>query len=1163
MNLIQYVTRLLPGLFLGGWLLAAGGAGGATETTATTEGGPAGTTTSAAVAAPVSAGTGITSGILAAQQDVAKAKEADPESEPAAAASDLLKEASEQLKLRDRFSSETQANLTAVREAPAQLQMVKEALSADDKGTTPARHTDLPSTASAEMVEHELVAARAELKAQQDYLADIQAEMQKRTSRAEAIPRELVEARQKQSEASIALQADVGSEDALVANARRLLARARLAAADAQTSALQTEQSRYQAREELLPQARQLISLRLDDNQARIGELESRLAELRRAEATATARELKRAEQETLTSHPLVRRVAAENTSITTTMNLGKVVDEQDQAQEQLRNIRAQVEQTSATFNNLRFKFESVGYSDALGVLLRRQRSELPNLRRHREELETLDARLANTNLQLLEAQDRLNALANPDSLARSLVASEMDGTTTETRNVRNEVSQLLQARRDYLGKLADAYEKLIQTLLELNTSEKELVQAAAEFKAFIDERIFWMPSTDRLSGSSMRAAARGFADVFSVSMGVSYWDALKSEAKDRPVTYTVGLLLLLAVIVLHRHWRRVLTDTLQKASRSRLAGFAPLMRSLVYAGLSVSPLPLVLLLGGLSLAGSLQVPVAVSSLGDGLVTGGFALFSVLYAQLLSRRAGIAEVFFAWREEVLRRFRRVFSTLLWMYVPAIVVLQMWRSADGDNGMEAARLVLIFVLAGIAALAWGLFEPKQSILRGTSFGRSGSLAHKLRYGLFAVAVGVPVLLIVGSVMGYFFTALELSVRLNMTAWIGLTLLLLRETAFFWVLVSRRRLAIEEARKRRDAARAQQAGESDGQTSADLPAVPAEPAIDIAAISNQAGRLLRVAVSGIFLLALWGIWVEVLPALHYLDSLTLWSVSRTVSEVDAASGTIVSVDRLMPVTLVSLLFATLIAVALVIALRNIPGLLDISIYQRYGVQKGEKYAFNTLIRYLLIIAGITWILYLLGLQWKHIQWLVAAVSVGLGFGLQEIFANFVSGVILLFERPIRVGDVVTVGDQTGRVTQIRIRGTTVVNWDHKILIIPNKELITKPVLNWTLINTMQRLVMTVRVAHGVDYDQVREILLKAARDNPYVLNDPAPAAAVDTTTIDSVDFVLLVHLPNGDNVMDARHQIISEVERNFRNAGINLAVSRMKVELAKPEKAEETS
>ena len=95
--------------------------------------------------------------------------------------------------------------------------------------------------------------------------------------------------------------------------------------------------------------------------------------------------------------------------------------------------------------------------------------------------------------------------------------------------------------------------------------------------------------------------------------------------------------------------------------------------------------------------------------------------------------------------------------------------------------------------------------------------------------------------------------------------------------------------------------------------------------------------------------------------------------------------------------------------------------------------------------------------LGIGWSSIQWLVAAVTVGLGFGLQEIFANFVSGVILLFERPAHVGDTVTVGSITGTVTRIRIRATTILDWDNKELIVPNKEFVTGNLVNWTLTNS----------------------------------------------------------------------------------------------------------
>lgn len=193
--------------------------------------------------------------------------------------------------------------------------------------------------------------------------------------------------------------------------------------------------------------------------------------------------------------------------------------------------------------------------------------------------------------------------------------------------------------------------------------------------------------------------------------------------------------------------------------------------------------------------------------------------------------------------------------------------------------------------------------------------------------------------------------------------------------------------------------------------------------------------------------------------------------------------------------------------------------------------------------------------LGLQWRNIQWLAAAMTVGLGFGLQEIFANFVSGLILLFERPVRVGDIVTVGNVTGRVTQIRIRAITIINWDHQENIIPNKELITGQVLNWTLSNLMARIVIDLSVAYGSDYDKIREILLRLARENQYTLDDPAPIAIIDRFAASTVDCKLIVHLPNMDNKFDVRNELIARIDHEFVKAGIVMPVPTMNVRLEK--------
>jgi potassium-dependent mechanosensitive channel len=170
---------------------------------------------------------------------------------------------------------------------------------------------------------------------------------------------------------------------------------------------------------------------------------------------------------------------------------------------------------------------------------------------------------------------------------------------------------------------------------------------------------------------------------------------------------------------------------------------------------------------------------------------------------------------------------------------------------------------------------------------------------------------------------------------------------------------------------------------------------------------------------------------------------------------------------------------------------------------------------------------------------VQWLAAAFTVGLGFGLQEIFANFASGLLLLVERPIRVGDTVSVGDVTGKVTRIRIRATTIVDGDLRELIVPNKEFISGKVMNWTLTDTTSRMTIKVGVPRGSDPDLVRQILLQVAASHPLVLKDPPPHALFDEFAGDALNFTLNVYMASRDVYVQLRHEL---------NAGINAALQQ---------------
>ena len=144
----------------------------------------------------------------------------------------------------------------------------------------------------------------------------------------------------------------------------------------------------------------------------------------------------------------------------------------------------------------------------------------------------------------------------------------------------------------------------------------------------------------------------------------------------------------------------------------------------------------------------------------------------------------------------------------------------------------------------------------------------------------------------------------------------------------------------------------------------------------------------------------------------------------------------------------------------------------------MRQGASYAITTILNYAIIVIGAMTVFGSLGVSWDKLQWLAAALSVGLGFGLQEIFGNFVSGLIILFERPVRIGDTVTIGTFSGTVSKIRIRATTITDFDRKEVIIPNKAFVTERLINWSLSDTVTRVVIRLGVAYGSDLDKVKE-------------------------------------------------------------------------------------
>ena len=184
-------------------------------------------------------------------------------------------------------------------------------------------------------------------------------------------------------------------------------------------------------------------------------------------------------------------------------------------------------------------------------------------------------------------------------------------------------------------------------------------------------------------------------------------------------------------------------------------------------------------------------------------------------------------------------------------------------------------------------------------------------------------------------------------------------------------------------------------------------------------------------------------------------------------------------------------------------------------------------------------------MMGFGWSRLQWMVAALSVGVGFGLQELVANFISGLILLFERPVRVGDIVSVDGVTGVVTRVQIRATTIRNWDRQDYIVPNKDLITGRVLNWTLSNAVNRVTINVGVSYDSDTRQVRRLLEEIVHEYPDIMEDPAPLVTFEEFGDSTLNFVVRAFLADMDNRLETINNLHTIIHERFGAAGIEIA------------------
>jgi small-conductance mechanosensitive channel len=255
----------------------------------------------------------------------------------------------------------------------------------------------------------------------------------------------------------------------------------------------------------------------------------------------------------------------------------------------------------------------------------------------------------------------------------------------------------------------------------------------------------------------------------------------------------------------------------------------------------------------------------------------------------------------------------------------------------------------------------------------------------------------------------------------------------------------------------------------------------------------------------------------------------------------------------ISLSAILTATALFFIAIVATRALQRWLEARFLPRTGIEPSLQVSVATIIGYVGFIIGLSLALAELGIDLQKIALIAGALSVGIGFGLQSVVSNFVSGLILLAERPVRVGDWIVVKGEEGRVRRISVRATEIETFDRASVIVPNSEFITGVVKNWTHANMTGRVTVKVGAAYDADPDRVREILLACAQEHPHVIKAPEPYVLFVNFGDSALEFELRCYLTNVFNAVYVKSDLHFAILRRMREAGIAIPYPQREVRI----------
>lgn len=991
-----------------------------------------------------------------------------------------------------------------------------------------------PKTTS--RLREDLATAQANLRALREALSDSEGlerlRAQRRTDIANRIAAANLLIRSDEMQASSGPTGDLSMERAIY-----IAAAAHRKVIQNEVESLRAELASYDNNAELPALRRELAERRVAMAYRIVQNLEAALLMRTAVDSEALRKRIHRECEEAVRLFPPLRPVADEVLEYVQLLAApGGVQMEADLAQQRIAVAKTDLAHLRRILQTTKRKFLAAGIHRDASQWFPEIPASMPTIAALKNDLREREIRIAEIEHEIASLENTRTKQGDIENESGTLVSRLTISAGAAKDNFESQARQLLYTRRDLQGGLLSAYSHTLSRLLELDLLSRSLLAEEEQLAHYVRERILWVKSVpDPIVPvwSDLRSAAIWLVNE-------PQWSATVANAKEEVATNPVGPVGVIVVIgVLLALRPRFARGLVRMGQYANGESFAPTQKAVLFTLLLALPLPAsVYVIGRLIMTGG-QTRAAVD-MGAALLDVSVLALAIGFSIAMARKGGLAEQHLHWPEETTRPIR---SVLRWI-LPAFLFASCIHLAFGRDVTQyigpreqvaAANSLgrLAFVLAITCAFigSWILLRPRGAVADGMKEHHPTPTSQWFRSILLPLFISFQLLVAILAVGGYYLTASILMRRAVITvSTVGLVLLL-GALANQWRSAKRRVLT---------APHQQGPGEREIRRERD----PETEALALQIEDDQLRRLSQFVGSALTLVLIFSIWSDLLPSLQILDRITLLPTPGIITDKELATGKAsaardrepqskaegpsnstqapasaapklasASISQPPPspalkaavadssgedtsyISLADLLIAILLIVVTILLAKDIPGPLQF-LLRRPLPNAGDRNAVATIVKYIIVLIGLSAAARQFGLKWSQIQWLAAAFSFGIAFGLQEIFANFVSGIIILVERPMAVGDICRFGSEVGTVEAIGLRSTRVRAADRTVIIVPNAAFSKKEVVNYAKRDRML-IQTTLHLRLETTEEQVRtvvngihEVLLK----HPKILPEP---------------------------------------------------------------------